>query len=35
MLSPGFRWVGIGRECGRFVGHPDACVWTADFVVRR
>ena len=35
VLSPGFRWVGIGRNCGRFVGHPNACVWTADFVVRR
>jgi uncharacterized protein YkwD len=35
MLSPGFRWVGIGRNCGRFVGHSGACVWTADFVVRQ
>ena len=35
MLSPGFRWVGIGRNCGRFVGNPGACVWTADFVVRQ
>ena len=34
MLSGGFRWVGIGRDCGRFDGHPGACVWTADFVVR-
>jgi uncharacterized protein YkwD len=34
MLSPAFRWVGIGRHCGRFAGHPGACVWTADFVVR-
>ena len=35
VLAPGFRWVGIGRNCGRFVGHPGACVWTADFVVRQ
>jgi uncharacterized protein YkwD len=35
LLSRSFRWVGIGRSCGRFIGHPDACVWTADFVVRR
>jgi uncharacterized protein YkwD len=35
VLSPSFRWVGIGRNCGRFVGHSGACVWTADFVVRR
>ena len=35
MLSRGFHWVGIGRNCGRFIGHPDACVWTADFVMRR
>jgi uncharacterized protein YkwD len=35
MLSAGFRWVGIGRDCGRFAGHTGACVWTADFVVRR
>jgi len=35
VLSPGFRWVGIGRNCGRFAGHRGACVWTADFVVRR
>jgi uncharacterized protein YkwD len=34
MLAPGFHWVGIGRNCGRFSGYPGACVWTADFVVR-
>ena len=34
MLSPAYRWVGIGRECGRFLGYPHACVWTADFVIR-
>jgi uncharacterized protein YkwD len=34
MLSPAYRWVGIGRNCGRFAGHTGACVWTADFVVR-
>ena len=35
MLASGFHWVGIGRNCGRFAGHSGACVWTADFVVRR
>ena len=35
MLSPSFQWVGIGRNCGRFLGHADACVWAADFVMRR
>lgn len=35
VLSGGFRWVGIGRRCGRFDGYPRACTWTADFVVRR
>lgn len=34
MLSPAYRWVGIGRECGRFLGYADACFWTADFVIR-
>jgi uncharacterized protein YkwD len=34
MLSRTYRWVGIGRECGRFLGHADACFWTADFVIR-
>ncbi|HEY7259462.1 MAG TPA: CAP domain-containing protein [Gaiellales bacterium] len=35
MLASGFHWVGIGRNCGRFAGYTGACVWTADFVVRR
>ena len=35
LLSSDFHWVGIGRSCGRFIGHPHACVWTADFVLRR
>jgi uncharacterized protein YkwD len=35
LLSRSFRWVGIGRTCGRFIGHAHACVWTADFVVRQ
>jgi uncharacterized protein YkwD len=34
MLSPAYHRVGIGRNCGRFLGHAHACVWTADFVVR-
>ena len=34
LLSPTYRWVGIGRNCGSYLGHPDACVWTADFVNR-
>ena len=34
LLSPTYRWVGIGRNCGSYLGHPDACVWTADFVAR-
>ncbi len=34
MLSPSYRWVGIGRQCGRFRGYADACFWTADFVIR-
>jgi uncharacterized protein YkwD len=34
VLSRSFRWVGIGRNCGRFAGYAGACVWTADFVVR-
>lgn len=34
LLSPDFRWVGISRECGRYHGYPDACVWTADWVRR-
>jgi uncharacterized protein YkwD len=35
LLSRTFHWVGIGRNCGRFIGHPNSCVWTADFVMRR
>ena len=34
MLSPTYRWVGIGRQCGRYRGYTDACFWTADFVIR-
>ena len=34
MLSPAYRWIGIGRNCGHFLGHGHACVWTADFVIR-
>jgi uncharacterized protein YkwD len=34
LLSSTYRWVGIGRNCGRFLGHTGACVWTADFVAR-
>lgn len=34
LLSPDYRWVGISRECGRYLGHLDACVWTADWVKR-
>jgi uncharacterized protein YkwD len=34
LLSSTYRWVGIGRNCGRFLGHTNACVWTADFVTR-
>ena len=34
MLSPAYHWVGIGRNCGRFLGHANACVWTADFLKR-
>jgi uncharacterized protein YkwD len=34
LLSSTYRRVGIGRNCGRFLGHADACVWTADFVTR-
>jgi uncharacterized protein YkwD len=34
LLSSTYRWVGIGRTCGRFLGHTGACVWTADFVTR-
>jgi uncharacterized protein YkwD len=34
LLSPRFTRIGIGRACGRFLGHVGACVWTADWVVR-
>jgi uncharacterized protein YkwD len=31
LLSPLYRLVGIGRAQGRFMGHADAEVWTADW----
>jgi uncharacterized protein YkwD len=31
LLSPLFRFVGIGRAQGRFLGHAGAAVWTADW----
>jgi uncharacterized protein YkwD len=34
LLSKTYRWVGIGRQCGNYLGHANACVWTADFVTR-
>jgi uncharacterized protein YkwD len=34
LLTSAFRYVGISRYCGTFLGHRDACVWTADFVGR-
>jgi uncharacterized protein YkwD len=34
LLSPTYRWVGISRECGTYLGHAGACVWTADWVKR-
>jgi uncharacterized protein YkwD len=34
LLSREFRWVGISRACGNFLGHTGACVWTADWVKR-
>jgi uncharacterized protein YkwD len=34
LLSSRFRWVGIARSCGNFMGHAGACVWTTDWVVR-
>jgi uncharacterized protein YkwD len=34
LMTSAFRYVGISRYCGTFLGHRDACVWTADFVGR-
>jgi uncharacterized protein YkwD len=34
VLSPTYTRIGISRECGRFLGHVGACVWTADWVKR-
>jgi uncharacterized protein YkwD len=31
VLSPAFRFVGIGRAQGTFLGHPGADIWTADW----
>jgi uncharacterized protein YkwD len=31
LLSPSYRFVGIGRAEGRFQGYPGADVWTADW----
>ena len=31
LLSPLFRFVGIGRAQGTFMGHAHAAVWTADW----
>jgi uncharacterized protein YkwD len=31
LLSPLYRFVGIGRARGTFLGHHDADVWTADW----
>jgi len=31
LLSRSFESVGISRVVGRFMGHSDAAVWTADF----
>ena len=31
LLSRSWGWVGVGRRCGRFLGHGDAVVWTVDF----
>jgi uncharacterized protein YkwD len=31
VLSPSFRFVGIGRAQGTFLGHAGADVWTADW----
>jgi uncharacterized protein YkwD len=34
LMSSEFRWIGISRACGSFLGHRGACVWTADWVRR-
>jgi uncharacterized protein YkwD len=34
LMSSQYRWVGINRACGSFLGHSGACVWTADWVKR-
>lgn len=34
MLTRSYRYIGISRSCGTFLGHRNACVWTADFVGR-
>lgn len=34
LLSSTYRWIGISRTCGQFKRHPNACVWTADWVKR-
>lgn len=31
LLSPMYRFVGIGRARGRFLGHAGANIWTADW----
>lgn len=31
LLSPAYRFVGIGRAEGTFQGHPGADLWTADW----
>jgi uncharacterized protein YkwD len=31
LLSPSYRFVGIGRAYGTFLGHAGAAVWTADW----
>jgi uncharacterized protein YkwD len=31
VLSPMFRFVGIGRARGRFLGHTGTKIWTADW----
>jgi uncharacterized protein YkwD len=34
LLSPKYHVIGAARSCGRFLGYPGACVWTADWVTR-